>query len=167
MYVDRRGVVATGAGHALPTVDAAIALPWRHRATGLSATAAEIGRAFVRVRALGPRQKTLSYRLASDLVLSPGVAGDLAIRRVDRNVLPGLRRLCPDFGRYPLPARRALVDMAFDLGLAALSRFRNLITACEAGDFAAAANHCHRRGGRETRNAATRLLFLEAANASA
>ena len=70
MYVDSRGFVATGVGHALPTVDAAIALPWRHRATGLSATPAEIRRAFVRVRALGPRQKTLSYRLASDLVLA-------------------------------------------------------------------------------------------------
>jgi GH24 family phage-related lysozyme (muramidase) len=167
MYVDRRGFVATGAGHTLPTVDTAIALPWRHRASGPSATAAEIGRAFVRVRALGPRQRTLSYRLASDLVLPPGVAGDLAIRRVDRNVLPGLRRLFPNFDRYPLPARRALIDMAFDLGLAALSRFRNLITACATGDFATAANHCHRRGGRDTRNAATRLLFLEAANASA
>jgi len=100
-------------------------------------------------------------------VLAPGVAGDLAIKRVDRTVLPGLRRLCPDFDRCPLPARRALVDMAFDLGLAALSRFRNLITACATGDFATAANHCHRRGSRETRNAATRLLFLEAANVSA
>ena len=166
MYVDRRGFVATGAGHTLPNVDAALALPWHHRAAGLSATGGEIARAFVRVRALGPRQKTLSYRLASDLALPPGVAGDLAIGRVDRDVLPGLRRLCPHFDRYPLPAQRALVDMAFDLGLAALSRFRNLITACAARDFATAANHCHRRAGRETRNAATRLLFLEAANVS-
>ena len=167
MYVDHRGFVATGAGHTLPTVYSAIALPWRHRASGVSATAAEIRRAFGRVRALGPRQKTLSYRLASDLVLPAGVAGDLAIARIERDVLPGLRRLCPDFDRYPLPARRALVDMAFDLGPAALSRFRNLITACAARDFPTAANHCHRHGGRETRNAATRLLFLEAANVSA
>jgi hypothetical protein len=167
MYVDRRGFVATGARHTLPTVDAAIALPWRHGASGRPTTAAEIARAFVRVRDLGPRQKTLSYRLASDLVLPAGVAGDLAITQVERNVLPGLRRLCPHFDRHPLPARRALVDMAFDLGLAALSRFHNLIAACAARDFATAANHCHRRGGRETRNAATRLLFLEAANLSA
>ena len=167
MYVDGRGFVATGVGHALPTVDAAIALPWRHRATGLSATPAEIQRAFVRVRALGPRQKTLSYRLASDLVLPAGVAGDLAIGRIERDVLPWLRRLCRGFRRYPLPARRALVDMAFDLGLAGLARFRNLITACAQRDFATAANHCHRRGSRETRNAAMRILFLEAANVGA
>jgi hypothetical protein len=166
MYVNSRGFVATGAGHALPTVDAAIALPWRHRATGLSATPAEVRRAFVRVRALGPRQKTLSYRLASDLVLAAGVAGDLVIGRIEREVLPALRRLCADFDRYPLPARRALVDMAGDLGLG-LARFRDLITACARRDFATAANHCHRRGSRETRNAATRFLFLEAANVGA
>ena len=116
------------------------------------------------MRALGPRQRTLAYRLATDLVLAAGVAGDLAIARVERDVLPGLRRLFAGFDRYPLPARRALVDMAFDVGLAALATFRNLIAACAQGDFTRAANHCHRRTSRETRNAATRLLFLEAAN---
>jgi hypothetical protein len=166
MYVDRRGFVATGAAHPLPTVAGAIALPWCHRATGSSATPAEIRRAYVRVRALGPRQKTLAYRLASDLVLPAGLAGDLAIVRIDRDVLPGLRRLCPDFDRYPLAARRALVDIACDVGLPGLARFRNLIAACARRDFGTAANHCHRRGSRDTRNAATRLLFLEAANAA-
>jgi len=164
MYVDNRGVVATGVGHALPTADLAIALPWCHRATDLPATPAEVRRAFARVRALGPRQRTLAYRLATDLVLAAGVAGDLAIARVERDVLPGLRRLFAGFDRYPLPARRALVDMAFDVGLAALATFRTLIAACAQGDFTRAANHCHRRTSRETRNAATRLLFLEAAN---
>ena len=164
MYVDNRGVVATGVGHMLPTADFAIALPWCHRATDLSATPVEVRRAFARVRALGPRQRTLAYRLASDLVLAAGVAGDLAIARVQRDVLPGLRRLFAGFDRYPLPARRALVDMAFELGLAALANFGNLITACARGDFATAANQCHRRASREPRNAATRLLFLEAAN---
>jgi hypothetical protein len=164
MYVDSRGFVATGVGHALPTAERAIALPWRHRATGLPATPAEVRRAFARVRALGPRQRTLAYRLASDLVLAAGVAGDLAIARVERDVLPGLRRLFVDFDGYPLPGRRALVDMAFDLGLAALAHFRNLIAACARGDFKTAANHCHRRASREPRNAATRSLFLEAAN---
>ncbi len=57
--------------------------------------------------------------------------------------------------------------MAGDLGLAGLARFRNLITACAQRAFAIAADHCHRRGSRETRNAATRLLFLEAANVGA
>lgn len=164
MYVDGRGFVATGIGHPLLNVDAAIALPWCHRATGRPAAPADVRRAFARVRALGPREATLAYRLASDLVLPAGFAGDLAIERIEREVLPALRRLCPRFDRYPLPARRALVDLACDLGLAAVARFRNLLAACAHGDFARAANHCQRRGGRDARNAATRALFLEAAN---
>ena len=165
MYVDRRGVVATGLGHALPTADAAIALPWCHRATGLPATPTEIRVAFTRVRALGPRQKTLAYRLAADLVLPAGVAGELAIARIERDVLPRLRRLCRNFDSYPLAARRALVEMAGDLGLSALAKFHMLIAACSQRDFSTAAEHCHRHGSRKTRNAAMRILFLEAANA--
>lgn len=167
MYVDARGFVATGVGHPLPTADAAMALPWCHRATGGPAAPTEIRRAFARVRALGRRQTALSYRLASDLVLAAGVAGDLAIGRIEREVLPGLRRLCPDFDRYPLAARRALVDLAGDLGLVRLARFRNLIAACAQHDFARAANHCHRRDSRDLRNASTRVLFLEAAKVGA
>lgn len=167
MYVDTSGQVATGMGHRLAGADAAVVLPWCHRATGRPATAAAIRTAFARVRALGMRQSSLAYRLASDLVLPAGIAGALAIARIERDVLPGLRRVCPGFDRYPLPARRALVDLAYDAGLAALAHFRNLRAACARGDFAAAADHCQRRNQREARNAATRRLFLEAANTGA
>jgi GH24 family phage-related lysozyme (muramidase) len=167
MYVDASGHVATGMGHRLPNADTATTLPWCHRATGLTAAPAEIRAAFRRIAALGPRQSTLAYRLASDLILPAGVAGDLAIARIERDVLPGLRRLFAGFDRYPLPARRALVDMAYDVGLTELARFRNLIAACGARDFATAANHCHRQRSREPRNTATRLLLFAAANAAA
>ena len=58
-------------------------------------------------------------------------------------------------------------DMAYDVGLTELARFRNLIAACGARDFATAANHCHRQRSREPRNTATRLLLFAAANAAA
>jgi len=167
MYVDTRGHVTTGIGHLLPNAEAALALPWRHKATGQPAPAAEVRAAFDRVRAQGPGHKALSYRLASDLVLPPGVAGDLAIRRLRREFLPGLRRLCPSFDRYPVPAQRALVDMAYNLGVAGLSKFHNLIVACERGNFVTAAHNCHRRTSRDMRNAATQRLFMEAANLAA
>ena len=166
MFVDEAGQVTTGVGHRLPSAAAAIALPWRHRATDRPATPEEIRSAFERVRAQGPGEKSLSYRLASDLVLPPGVAGCLAIARVERELLPGLRRLFVQFDGYPLSAQRALVDMAYTVGLADLAKFRNLVAACERGDFATAAQHCHRRAARQIRNAATRVLFLEAARAS-
>ena len=164
MYVDPGGHVATGAGHRLASAAAAAALPWRHRATGRAATRPDIHDAFRRLRLLGAGRTALAYRVTSDLVLSGGVAGDLVIARVDRELLPALRGLFRRFDHYPAPARRALVEMAFDLSLTRLRKFRNLIAACERGDFATAAEHCHRRGQREPRNAATRALFIDAEN---
>ena len=164
MYVDSGGHVATGAGHRLANAAAAAALPWRHRGTGRPASRPDIDDAFHRVRVQGSGRTALAYRVASDLVLPHGVVGDLVIARLDRELLPGLRGVFRTFDRYPAPARRALVEMAFDLGLARLCKFRNLIAACERGAFATAAEHCHRRGRRDPRNAATRTLFLDAEN---
>ena len=167
LYVDTCGNVATAVGHRLPNAEAAIALPWRHRGTGVAATPSEIRAAFEQVRAQGVGHRAIAYRFASDLVLAAGVAVDLAATRVQRELLPGLRRLCANFDRCPLPARRALVDMAYDLGLGGLAKFRTLIAACRRGDFATAAEHCHRRMTRGIRNVATRSLFLEAADLTA
>jgi GH24 family phage-related lysozyme (muramidase) len=167
MYVDTRGFVTTGIGNMLPNAEAAIALPWRHERTGLLATAAEIRTAFAHVHAQESGHGSNWYKKASDLVLSPNVTKDLAVRRLENEFLPGLNRLFPRFDSYPLPAQRALVDMAYNLGLGRLGKFDRLIAACERGDFTAAAAHSHRRSNRETRNEATRNLFLEAANLTA
>jgi GH24 family phage-related lysozyme (muramidase) len=167
MYVDTRGFVTTGIGNMLPNAEAAIALPWRHERTGLLATAAEIRAAFDHVHGQESGHGSNWYKRASDLVLPPNVTNDLAIRRLETEFLPGLNRLFPRFDSYPLPAQRALVDMAYNLGVGRLGRFERLIAACARGDFTAAAEHCHRRSSRETRNAATSALFLEAANLTA
>ncbi len=52
--------------------------------------------------------------------------------------------------------------MAYNLGVGGLGRFSNMLHACERGDFAAAADECHRRTCRDDRNEATRELFLAA-----
>src|SRR5204862_6873875 len=46
MFVDEAGQVTTGVGHRMPNAAAAIALPWRHRATDRTATPEEIRSAF-------------------------------------------------------------------------------------------------------------------------
>jgi GH24 family phage-related lysozyme (muramidase) len=163
MYVDRRGNVRTGIGHRLPDATAALALPWCHRTTGRRASAAEIRVAFARARAQAAGHPAPALQRASDLVLPPGFATDLAAARLEGPVLPGLRRLCPGFDRCPAPAQRALADMAFDLGVGTLAGFHNLIAACRRGDFAAAADHCHRQHSISARNVSTRSLFREAA----
>lgn len=162
MYVDARGRIRTGIGHRLADAGAALALPWQHRATGRRATPAEVRAAYRQVRAQAAGHPAPALQRASDLVLPAGFAADLATTHLERTVLPGLRRFCPTFDGYPLPAQRALVDMAFDLGLDRLALFHNLIAACRRGDFAAAADHCHRPRCQSARNVSTRNLFREA-----
>jgi GH24 family phage-related lysozyme (muramidase) len=164
MYVDARDNVMTGIGHFLPNARAALALPWKHRATGLPATGHEIWAAFEQVRAQAAGHGAPAHQRASDLVLPAGFAIELATRRLERELLPALRRLCPGFDAYPLPAQRALVDMAYNLGVGRLIRFGSLIAACAQLDFRKAARYCHRWTSRAGRNEATRNLFLDAAN---
>jgi hypothetical protein len=163
LRVDAAGNVTTGLGHRLPNADAALMLAWRHRGSGAAATPGEIRAAFDQIRAQGPGHRSIAYRFTSDLVLAAGVAADLAAARIEHELLPGLRYVFAGFDRYPLPAQRALVDMAYDLGFTGLGKFRNLVAACARGDFATAAEQCHRRTARQIRNTATKILFRQAA----
>jgi len=164
MYVDTRGHVTTGIGHLLRDANAAVALPWLHRTTGAPASPAEIRAAFAHVAAQPAGQHARRYERASDLVLPPNVARDMAAARLQHEFLPGIRRLCPGFDGYPQPAQSALVDMAYNLGVGGLARFSKMLNACEGGDFAAASAECHRRTCRDDRNDATRELFLAASH---
>ena len=164
MYVDARRNVTTGIGFRLPNARAALSLPWKHKATGLPATGHEIWAAFEQVRAQAVGHRAPAHQRASDLVLPAGFAIDLAIRRLERQLLPGLRRLCRGFDQYPASVQRALVDMSYDIGLAAFGKFSNLLTASERLDFRTASQHCHRWTALTARNEATRNLFLEAAS---
>jgi GH24 family phage-related lysozyme (muramidase) len=163
MYVDARGNIVTGIGHRLADAGAAVALPWRHRSTGRRASPSEIRLAFSQVRAQSFGHPAPAHQRASYLVLPAGFAADLAAGWLERTLVPALRRLFPGWDRYPLPAQRALVDMAWDLGPEGLALFHNLVAACARGDFAAAADHCHRRNAHSARNVSTRNLFREAA----
>lgn len=167
MYVDTRGNVTTGVGHLLRDGNAAASLPWFHRASGKAATPEEIRTAFRDVAAMGAGRKADFYQSGSDLVLSEAKLEQLAAIRLEREFLPGLRRLFPHFDGYPPAAQRALVDMAYNLGVGGLGKFENLIAACERGDFRTAADECNRRSSRPERNDATRALFLEAAQVAA
>lgn len=176
MYVDTRGHVTTGIGHLLETAGDASKLPWQHSVTGQRATPTEIKSAFERLSQVAadhtrehPDAKGLPLKTAaqvSDLVLPEGYATKLAAARVNGEFLEGLRDLFPAFDSFPMPAQRALVDMAYTLGVGGLEhKFPKLVAACRQPnpDFATAAAESHRSSSRESRNHATNHLFLEAA----
>ena len=181
MYLCSGGYVTTGIGNKLANAQEAIALPWQHKATGLPATPAEIRTAFERVQSMSSEFRGADpsatnpfsarhYEKVSDLVLPDGVASQLVVDRLEKDFLKGLRTLFPGFDDYPQPAQRALVDMAYTLGVNGLeTKFPRLVTACRERKFADAAGHSERKvkanRGRtgDERNVATRNLLLEAA----
>jgi GH24 family phage-related lysozyme (muramidase) len=166
MYRDSEGFVTTGIGHLLRTADEAVKLPWVHASTGQPASPSEVRAAFAGVAGMPTGHKAPYYERGSDLRLSPDVVRDLADRRLEREFLPGIRRHFPHFDSYPAPAQSALVDMAYNLGVAGLGNFKKLIAACERGDFATAATESHRKSCRDDRNDATHALFVDAASLS-
>jgi len=180
MYVDSRGYVTTGIGNKLSSAQDALALPWQHKTTGQPATSGEIRAAFERVQheyaefqGAHPDAKASpgarSYEHATDLVLPPGKAEELANSRIE-GFLQSLRKLFPGFDAYPAPAQRALVDMIYTLGPKGLeTKFPTVVASCRAGDFTTAARFCHRKAKAgehregDARNAVTKNQFMEAA----
>jgi GH24 family phage-related lysozyme (muramidase) len=88
-----------------------------------------------------------------------------AMRSVFAQKVEALRSQMDDWqlGSQPIPVQIALVDMAYNLGLAGLAKFVKLKAAVARGDWLTAADECARRGVQQPRNAATRELFLAAA----
>jgi GH24 family phage-related lysozyme (muramidase) len=174
MYLDRKGLVTTGIGHMLKTADAAAALPWHHKKTGLPATPAEVKKAFEKLRASWTESAqdhadgknkfaARHYEAMSDLRLPHGFARQDALDRLQHEFLPSLRKVFPGFDSYPLPAQKAIVDMAYSLGVEKLKNtYPHFVAHCRAGNFADAASESVRKGGDPDRNAATAKLLEDA-----
>jgi GH24 family phage-related lysozyme (muramidase) len=88
----------------------------------------------------------------------------LTEHRIIGEFVPGLRGIFSDFDGYPLPARRALLDLAYNLGVHGVSKFTHLIAACESGNWHTAAEECSTKNGRVDRNEWRSAMFLEAAS---
>jgi len=173
MYLDTRGYVTIGVGNLVPNVEAACGLPlWNHAAERL-ATTAEIVRSFVAVQSMRSGMVSSNYRLTPRLELSTDDIDVLLIQRIRGEFLPGLEHLFHGFSAFPGPARSALMDMAFNLGLGreataehratGLRGFSRLRTAVAIRDWARAAGECQRSSSRPERNEWCRRKFLEAA----
>jgi GH24 family phage-related lysozyme (muramidase) len=118
MYLDTKGNVTVGVGQLLPTPDAASEFRFR-RHTAEFATQAEIRAEFVLVRDMKAGLVPLSYRRFSSLLLaSEDIDSNLSSTMAD--CVLELGKLFPDFQAYPDPAKIALLDMRFNLGITRL-----------------------------------------------
>jgi len=163
MYLDTVGKVTVGIGNMLPNVAAACALPFVNRTTKNGATSAEITADFQAVTSQPARRSSRFYRPFTKLDLPDPEINRLFLDRV-RGFLGELRDSYPDFDEYPDPAQLAMLDMAFNLGTSGLKNtWPRLNAAIDAEDWAKAALECNRPQVNPTRNAATKDLFLKAA----
>lgn len=169
MYLDTNGYVTVGIGNLLATPQTALALVWYHNAlhddAGQEAGPTEISDEWARVHAAVPGRVASSYRAITMLELADAETDRLFGKRVDEFEVQLVGEF-PDFPTWPEPAQLGALDMIFNCGLGELKRdFPHYMQALHDGDFAGAAEHCHRkskRGGDE-RNEAVRKLFEAAA----
>lgn len=179
MYLDTHDppLVTVGAGNMLPNSAAAQALPFINTRSNKPATPDEISAAFHSVAAMTGGLPARKYKLNPSLEISEETAKALAVSRLKREFLPGLRKWSRGFDRFPLPAREALIDMAYNGGVGrpekvvkgtlkgptGLYKFRRLMAAAAAGNWLAASMACHSSSSRPERSQFRKDLFREAA----
>ena len=142
LYCDVRGYVTVGIGNLVASPEACMALPFVRKKLDLHATDAEKTAGWRKVKAAYDKGKSAAYyKTVCDLRLDLDHVKALCARRIETEFVPGIKRVLHGFDDFPLPARRALVDLAYNLGVGGLSKFVNLLAACQARDWAAAARH--------------------------
>jgi GH24 family phage-related lysozyme (muramidase) len=117
MYLDTKNRVTVGVGNMLPDVTAAQKLPFVDTTTGNPATPTEIERAYDGVSRLPFGLAAQKYKLRPSLEITASYGRELAVGRLEREYLRGLRRWFLGFDLFPMPARRFMVDMAYNGGV--------------------------------------------------
>lgn len=161
MYLDTKGLVTVGIGKMLPNVATAQALGFVRKSDNAAATAAEIETDFKEVSKQAKGNLASTYRQYTKLDLPDSVIYAL-LKSVVEGFEDDLEKNFTGYKSYPVAAKRALLDMIYNLGLDGLLKFKKLKEAVEAGKWKKAAEECHRSGPSEERNGWTRDRFIEA-----
>lgn len=177
MYLDTRGKVTVGIGHLLADVKAAQALGFVYREDqketdkngvvrvvakkGDKASAQAIATDFATVQKKAAGLVASLYKGSTRLELPDGELEKILAEDV-REKEEGLLKSLPEYRTYPPSAQLALLDMAFNLGVAGLNKFVKLQEAVKKRDWETAAKQCHRKGPSEERNKETERLFRAA-----
>jgi GH24 family phage-related lysozyme (muramidase) len=162
LYLDTKGYVTIAVGHLLPTASSTFALPLS-RANGAPATTAEKRAAWAVVKRLPPGKADAWYASATELRLTFEQCHELARDRLEREFLPRLRERLPGFDGWPISARRATLDIAWNYGTAGLFRTKTLFPQLLANDWRKVAATCEHLSSRPLRNEWRAHRFLEAA----
>jgi GH24 family phage-related lysozyme (muramidase) len=158
MYRDTAGKITVGVGLMLPDAEAAAALPFQ--IGGVVASQDVIRTEYERVKGLPEGKAAIFYRRSSSPVLAQA-AIDANLQEALEGFEGKLREVLKGYDSYPVGAKLALLDMAYNLGPAGLLHgYPRLIAAVEEGRWTDAAADCERHGPSAERNEWTRDQFL-------
>lgn len=164
LYRDTRGNVTVGVGKMLPTLQAALALPFQIDAPGEAATPEEITVDWNRIMALpfGQNYAAHFYRAATSVFLSDAEITALLVQ-VLSTCDTELAVDYPDYASLPDCVKTALLDMDYNLGDAKLRKtYPHFDAAVDSRDWLTAAANCHRNGISAARNDWTVRQFQQA-----
>jgi GH24 family phage-related lysozyme (muramidase) len=153
MYRCTGGEVTVGVGHAIQTSADAEKLAW----TGPATVAAD----YASLAAAPVGHVANFYENLSTCRMSDAEITRLCGLDID-SFETQLGKALPNWDTYPEAAQEALFDMGFNLGVAGLMKFRNMLAAVDQSDWATASKESHRKGIQESRNQEIATLFLAA-----
>ncbi len=159
MYRCTGGEVTVGVGHAILGSAQALEIPW------LAAPPPDrIASDFASVAAAAIGFPATHYQNLTECRLSTESIDAILLADIDAFTANLTARL-PAWPSFPEAAQEALFDMAYNLGVGGLLKFKKLLAASAAGDWETAATQCRRAGISEDRNNETAALFRKAAAA--
>jgi GH24 family phage-related lysozyme (muramidase) len=151
MYLDTLGNVTTGIGQMIPTVADALRYPF-HKPSGEQAKNSDIEAEYTRVKQMQRGLLARAYRTPDALLLSDDDI-NYSFKNTLINAAVELTVVFPDYPEYPDPAKVALLDMRYNLGITKLrNEFVNFCAAVRQRRWPVAAQECHRADQPAARN---------------
>jgi GH24 family phage-related lysozyme (muramidase) len=160
MYKDTLGNVTVGIGCMLTFVRSAQALPFQILEEDRPANSDEIMSAYYKVNAMPSGCTPSHYIVTPHVQLTQDAIDSETKNRLATEFIPGLERMFLGWDVLPIPAREALVDIAWNIGVHGLSQFPHLLAAVSRHDWRVAAQECSVRGARPARTEYRKGLFL-------
>lgn len=172
LYCDSKGFPTVGVGDKCSS-DQAATMPFIDRQTGLGVDGEAKRIAWARVcDAFQPGANAGAYATCSDLRLPVDFCRRRLVARLKGEFLPAIEVCCPQAAAFPVAAKLALVDIAYNVGAYGFGAFKQLIVDCNSLRFTAAADHVHTKKEGEDpckpatwgkRNTWRRVMMLTAA----
>jgi GH24 family phage-related lysozyme (muramidase) len=163
LYLDTLGLVTCGVGHMIATEQGVANISMVRNGDSQPASLNDKVIEWRNVKSLEPARLPAYYEQHTTLRITDAVVD--AIQDLDIATFTALLKgAFASWDVFPDAAKEALLDMAFQLGVAGLkSKFPVLTLAARAMKWYICAKQCHREGIAEWRNQATADLFLKAA----